>query len=401
MPRADEAYARQAAIVGLGETDYRNDYQARRRRVAGYEPPTLEGLALIAFERALSDSGLTRDDVDGLSVSFPYGGPNALAVADTLGLRPGYAIENGGIQAGPLPVVCAEVAVGRARTVAMIYGVSPKSASQPQGGYAEVADRGRTPSSYYYHDPWGWSSQAAHWAMMASYYHQQFGTEEADLGAVAIQLRRNASGNPNAIMQSALTLDDYLSSRYIVRPLHLFDMCLVNDGAVCLIVRRADMTSDLPHDPVLVSGWGEAKLEADKMDALVRRRLRPLMQRAGRQALDMAGLLLSDVGHVEAYDAASIHLVAQLEGYGFVDVGSGIRAFGAGEFAVDGRLPVNTAGGMMSESYMHGWNHVAEIVRQLRHEAGDRQIDGLEVSMSSLVQTDQAHPVIFQRGGRQ
>lgn len=87
-----------------------------------------------------------------------------------------------------------------------------------------------------------------------------------------------------------------------------------------------------------------------------------------------------------------------MEGYGFIDPGRGLHAFRDGELAVGGRLPVNTAGGMMSEAYMHGWNNVAEVVRQLRHEAGDRQIRGLEVAMSSLAQTDQAHPIIYQRG---
>jgi hypothetical protein len=196
-----------------------------------------------------------------------------------------------------------------------------------------------------------------------------------------------------------MSLEDFMASRYIVRPLHLFDMCLVNDGAVCLIVRRADLAKDLAHDPVLVAGWGAAKIKHSKMHTLVRERLSPQLQEAGQQAFDMAGVSLTDIGHFEGYDPASIHLVNQLEGYGFLEPGSGLAAFKAGEMAVGGRLPVNTAGGMLSEAYMHGWNHVAEVVRQLRHEAGDRQIAGLEVAMSSLAQTDQAHPIIYTRGG--
>lgn len=398
MPPADRALAGKAAIIGLGETDYAADYQAARTKAPGYAPPSPESLATTAFERALSDSGLRREDIDGISVSFLYGGPDAVTMGGMLGLKPRYAIENGGIMAGPLPIVCADIAAGKADTVAMIYAVASKSIGRQYGGSTYSGDQDRTPSSYYYHHPWGWSSQAAHWAMIVSHYHQQFGTGEDDLGAVAMQLRRNAIGNPNAIMRTPMSIEEYRASRYIVRPLHLFDMCLVNDGAVCLIVRRADLAKGLAHDPVLVSGWGEAKVRHGKMNALVRDRLRPQLQEAGRQALDMAGLALSDIGHLEAYDPASIHLVNQLEGYGFVEAGSGLAAFRAGEMAVGGRIPTNTAGGMMSESYMHGWNHVAEVVRQLRHEAGDRQIAGLEVAMTSLAQTDQAHPIIYQRG---
>ncbi|MET0238754.1 MAG: thiolase family protein, partial [Sphingobium sp.] len=243
-----------------------------------------------------------------------------------------------------------------------------------------------------------WSSQAAHWAFIVGQYHQRFGTTEDDLAAVAMQLRRNAMGNPNAAMRAPMSLEDYKASRYIVRPLHLYDMCLVNDGAVCLIVRRADMARDLAHDPVHVAGWGDAKVKKQKLHYLVRERLKPQIEESGRQAFAMAGLALSDVQHFEGYDPASIHLVDQLEGFGLVGVGEGLAAFRAGEMAVGGRMPTNVAGGMMSEAYMHGWNHVAEVVRQLRHEAGDRQIEGIEVSMSSLAQTDQCHPIIYTRG---
>lgn len=398
MPPGDRALARRAAIVGLGETDFSLDYQRAKSKTAGHELPSTVALATTAFERALTDSGLSRDDVDGIAVSFLYGGPSATEMGRSLGLKARYAIENGGIMAGPLPVVCADIAAGKADTIAMIYAVASKTLGQQYGGVTNAGDLDRTPTSYYYYNPWGWSSQAAHWAMIASHYHQQYGTTEADLGQVAMQLRRNAMGNENAVMRTPMDIEDYLSSRYIVRPLHLFDMCLVNDGAVCLIVRRSDLAKGLPHTPVLVSGWGEAEISQRKMHYLVRERLRPQMQASVGQALDMAGVSLGDVGHLEAYDPASIHLVNQIEGFGFVEQGKGLAAFRDGELAVGGRLPVNTAGGMMSESYMHGWNHVSEVVRQLRHEAGDRQIKGLSVAMSSLAQTDQVHPIIYQRG---
>lgn len=398
MPPADRALSRKAAIVGLGETDYHLDYKAARTKPPGYELPTPEALATTAFERALADSGLTRADIDGVSVSFLYGGPDARTMGDMLGLQPRYAIENGGIMAGPLPIVCADIAAGKADTVAMIYAVASRAIGRQYGGATYDGGQDKTPPSYYYYHPWGWSSQAAHWAFIQSHYHQRYGTTEEDQAAVAMQLRRNAQGNPNAVMQDPMSLDDFMASRYIVRPLHLFDMCLVNDGAVCLIVRRADLAKDLPHDPVLVAGWGESKVKHSKMHFMVRERLRPQMQEAGRQAFAMAGLSLGDVGHLEAYDPAAIHLVNQLEGYGFIPEGEGLHAFAAGEMAVGGRIPANVAGGMLSEAYMHGWNHVAEVVRQLRHEAGDRQIAGLEVAMSSLAQTDQAHPILYTRG---
>jgi acetyl-CoA acetyltransferase len=397
VPPASRELACKAAIVGVGETDYPVDYKAARTRPEGYEPPTPESLGKKAFERALTDSGLKRGEIDGVSVSFTYGGPDAKSMAEVLGLKPRYMIENGNIMAGPLQVVCADIAAGKCDTVAMVYAVASRAIGRQYGGNTYKGEGG-TPFSYYYYHPWGWSSQAAHWSLIFSHYQAIFGATEEDLGAIAVQLRNNARANPNAVMQAPLSIEDYLNSRYIVRPLHLFDMCLVNDGAVCLIVRRADMSRDLGHAPVLVAGWGESKVKNNKMHYLVRERLKPQLQEAGKQALEMSCLKLSDIRHFEGYDASTIHLVSQLEGYGFADPGEGLDFCKEGHMAVGGKLAVNTAGGMLSGSYMHGWNHVAEIARQLRHEAGPRQIDGLEASLFSLAQTDQVHPMIFVRG---
>ncbi|MGB8365932.1 MAG: thiolase family protein [Rhizomicrobium sp.] len=398
MPPSSRETSRKAAIVGLGETDYHLDYRAERAKAPGYEMPTVERLSRTAFDRALADSGLRREDIDGLSVSFTFGGPGPAAVADMLGLKPRYCIANGNIMAGPLPIVCADIAAGKAETVAMVFSVASRSIGRQFGGSTDFKAEG-VPSSYYYYHPWGWSSQAAHWALMFSYYQAAYGVREEDLGAVAMQLRRNAMTEANAVMQAPMSLDDYMASRYIVRPLHIFDICLVNDGAVCLIVTRSERARDVARRPVLVAGWGESKIRHSKMHAMVRERLRPQMQEAGRQALDMAGLSLADIQHFEGYDASTIHLINQVEGYGFTEPGTGLEFCKAGHMAVGGRLPVNTAGGNLSGSYMQGWSQVAEVVRQLRHEAGARQIEGIEVSMSSLVQTDQAHPLIFVRGG--
>jgi acetyl-CoA acetyltransferase len=397
MPAPSREMSRKVAIVGVGETDYRLDYKAAREKAPGYEPPTLEYLGATAFERALADSGLQRGDIDGLAISHFQGGLSAESMAALLGLRPRYCTENGNIMAGPLPRVCADVAMGKCDTVAMIFTVASRAIGRQYGGTTYGGDQQRTPASYYYYHPWGWSSQAAHWALMFRHYQAIYGATETDLGAVAVQLRKNAMRNPNAIMQMPLSLEDYVNSRYIVRPLHLFDMCLVNDGAVCLIVRRADWARDTPRAPVLVAGWGESKIKNNKMHYMVRERLRPQLQEAGAQALHMAGLSLSDIGHFEGYDAASIHLVNQLEGYGFVEPGAGLAAFSNGDMASDGKLGVNTGGGMISGAYLHGWNQVVEVVHQLRHEAGDRQVAGVQAAMSSLAQTDQAHPIIYAR----
>jgi acetyl-CoA acetyltransferase len=399
MPKADAGLSRKAAIVGIGETDYPALYKAARAKAPGFEPATPESLARTAFERALADAGLEPGDIDGLSLSLIYGGPTPDEMSANLGIDPAFKIACSGLFAGPLPTVCEAIASGKANTVAMVYAAASRSINRKYGGATYSKDEAESgmPTSYYYYHPWGWSSQAAHWALIAQRYLDVYGYDEADLGAVAMQLRRNAIASPQAIMKAPMTIEDYLASRYIVRPMHLFDMCLVNDGAVCLIVQRADMAKERAKPPVEVAGWGESKARGSKLDTLVRQRLAPQLQDAGAQALGMAGMELSAIGHMEGYDPAAIHLVNQIEGYGFVDPGDGLRAFRDGEMAVGGRLPVNVGGGMISGSYMHGWNLAAEAVRQLRGEAGDQQIADLEASLVSIAQTDQAHPVILAR----
>ncbi len=402
MPPPAPELSGKAAIVGVGESDYHADYSAARSKEPGYQPASVETLASLAFERALADSGLTRADIDGISVSFTYGGPSARDMAEMLGIKPRHAIENGNIMAGPLPVVCADIAAGKADTVVMIYAVASHSAARQFGGSTYGRAPGGvsdgTPYSYYYFHPWGWSSQAAHWAMMFRYYQSVYGVREEDLGEVAVQVRSHAAQNPNAVMQAPITIADYMASRYIVRPLHLFDLCLVNDGAVCLIVRRADMAKDTARVPVSVAGWGEAKIANNKMHVMVRERLRPQLQEAGAQAFAMAGLSLGDVQHFEGYDASTFHLVDQIEGFGFAPEGEGLAFCKDGQMGLGGRIPTNMSGGNLSGSYMHGWSQVVEAVRQLRGESGVRQIAGAEVSLSCLTQTDQAHPILYRRG---
>jgi hypothetical protein len=405
MPPSDRALSRKASIVGIGETDFGSDYQAERKRPEGWVPPTLESLITTAFERALDDAGLTRADIDGVTCSFTYGGPPTAEVAKFLGVDARFAQANGNIMAGPLPVACAAIAEGKADTIAMVFAVASRSGGRvfggmtfETGGASDPDGEGGAPASYYYYHPWGFSSQAAHWAMIFAHYQWKYGAREEDLFHVARQVREHARAQEQAVMRKELTLEDYMASRYIVRPLHLFDICIVNDGAVCLIVRRADMARSLKQVPVDVAGWGYSKIRQDKLHVMVREQLRPQLREASAQALDMAGVSLDDVRHFEGYDASSFHLVNQVEGVGFTEPGTGLDFCKDGQMTVGGRIPTNTEGGNLSYAYMQGWSQVAESVRQLRHQAGAFQVPGLQVSMTNLAQTDQSHPIVYVRG---
>jgi acetyl-CoA acetyltransferase len=391
--RADNDLRARAAIVGIGVTDFGADYAASRADRT-LPPRDVTEVAKLAFDRALADAGIGPADVDGLAARLLHVGPSGAEFAKTLGIKPRYIMEGGGLH--PIPRAVRALADGECDTIALAYAAVSRTSGRQFGGQT-YGGGGR--DSYYYYHPWGWSSQAAHWALMFRHYMTAYHVTEEDLGSVAIAVRRYATTNENATMRNPLSIEDYLAARYIVRPLRLLDLCLVNDGGVCVILRRADAAQDGPHAPVLVQGWGYAEVAYSKMHYMVEERLRPQMKEAMGEALAMAHLDLSDVGHFEAYDASSVHLVNQLEGYGFVKPGEGLDFCRDGGIALDGSLPVNTNGGLLSEAYMHGWNNLVECVRQLRHEAGDRQVRDVHASMFAFTTTDSAQPVIFGRAG--
>lgn len=394
--------SRAAAIVGVGESDYALDFAIARGRVPGAAPPDSQTLMIRAFERALADAGLTRGDVDGVLYSLDQhrelgGDPESIFGVTARYLGPGDSIMPMGGPPGATGTVARAVealARGACDVLALVYVAVSRTSAKRFGGATYVGG-GR--SSYYFHHPWGWSSQAAHWALMFREYAHRFGADEQDLGRVAIALREHAVRNERAIMRTPLTLADYLAAPYIVRPMRRLDLCLPNDGAVCLILRRAEDADGGPHDPVLIAGWGNAEIEHQKLRYMVSELLRVQLRAALDEALAMAGLTRADVGHVEGYDASTFHLANQVEGYGLVPDGSVFERFRLGELSLGGRLPVNTGGGLLSEAYMHGWNQIAEATRQLRHEAGERQIPGLTVSLYSLATTESAHPILLER----
>jgi hypothetical protein len=204
------------------------------------------------------------------------------------------------------------------------------------------------------------------------------GVTPAQLGEIAVAERRFAQLNDNAIMREPLSIDQYLEGRYICAPLRLNDYCLVNDGGVALIVTTADRARRLARRPVFVSGIGRSDMNRDATS--LRPRLFDFYHTAHRAAAEQvygaASAGPQDMDVVGIYDSFSAHVLYALEGFGYCGDGEAARFIANGAIGPGGRLPVNTSGGHLSESYMQGWNHQVELVRQLRGEAGARQVDG-------------------------
>ncbi len=355
-----------AAVAGVGHTDWVEDYRRVRN---GEKPFDSYGYATLAFKRALDDAGLRREDIDGLIV-----GPTTAyeRMGEVLNIDPRWGGQADAVQAVFQAVMA--IKSGLAEVVALVYGNDQRSAAVQYGGPEAMG--GGAFLSYVYHSPWGLTSQGALYALMYQRYKELWQGSERDLGQVAVGQRQWASLNPNAIMRKPITLDDYMAAGYIAQPLRLNDYCLINDGGVALIVMEASRARKTAAQPVFIEGLGRSDLNhhATSLGPRLMDFYRPAQQRTADQVYAAAGVGPKDIDALLVYDSFSPHILFALEGFGFCGQGEAGRFIAEQGIGVGGKLPVNTSGGHLSESYMQGWNHQVEAVRQLRGGLGQRQV---------------------------
>lgn len=334
-------------------------------------------LAVTAFKEALEDSGLDKSDIDGLltmpGITAPEGPLNYLRVAETLGIDPEFtgSMVMGGATAGALVQMAAmAIATGQATTVACVMGEAARSDNfrfAMTGGWGDPWDI------------WGMFSAAANSAISASRHMALYGTTSRHLAEVAVACRHHASLNPNAVMRKPITIEDHQASRPIVEPFRLLDCCLISDGGVCIIVTSAERAKDMKQKPVLIRGMGQSytsrTLEHPDWWYV------PHQKTALDKAYAMAGVGPSDIKVAQLYDNFTMSVLLWLEHAGFCKPGESGPFVEGGRIQLGGDLPVNTAGGNLSESYMEGWLHIVEGVRQMRGECGPRQVEGADVCL--------------------
>ncbi len=244
---------------------------------------------------------------------------------------------------------------------------------------------GRGPSPVYdaqYQAPAGYFAPPQQFAMMARAHMLKYGTTSAQFGQIAVQQRANAALNPRALSRQPITLADHAASRWVVEPFRLLDCCLETDAACAVVVTSAERARDLRRPAVSISAaaWGgghtflnEGRRDLTTTGAAV---LAPRLYA-------MAGLGPADIDVAELYDCFTYSVLVQLEDYGFCAKGEGGPFVASGATGLGGALPVNTHGGFLSEGYVHGLNHLAEAVQQLRGEAGERQVPDARVALST------------------
>jgi len=354
------------AIVGVGATP--------QGKLPGASPL---GLQIDAVRLALADAGLDKRELDGLltqpGTTAPEGGRNFLRLGEALGLAPTYtgSLSMGGAT-GLVLLQQAALAIssGVATTVACVFADTART-----GG-------SRFAAAYGWGDSWGiWGmfSAAANSAMTARRHMHEYGTTSRQMAEVAVACRRHATLNERAVMREPMSVEDHQASRMVVDPLRLYDCCLISDGGVAFIVTSLERARQLRPRPVRVLGVGQA--HSPETISNPEWWYVPHQQSAAEQAYRMAGVGPADIDVAQLYDNFTISVIVWLEHAGFCKRGEGGAFVEGGRIRLGGDLPVNTAGGNLSESYMQGWLHIVEGVRQLRGDCATRQVEGAELCL--------------------
>jgi acetyl-CoA acetyltransferase len=357
------------AIVGIGETKF------------GTLPgATNASLNIEACKKAVEDSGLAKDDIDGFLCQKAYFEPTFLwstLLGDRMGLSLKYTTDLD--LGGATPVAMVQHAVmainaGLCSIVVCTFGEAMRSGWRRPGW--SYMDRTRE-----FEEPFGLLMPTHSYSLACKRHMYEYGTTSEQLGAIAIACRKHASMNDNAQQRKPITIDDYLDSRMVCDPFRLLDICQVTDGGAAVVVTSADRARGLKHAPIYVSGMGNHHTG-------VGIGWFPNMTTTGakasaKMAFEMADVTPKDIDVAEIYDCFTYTVLVTLEDYGFCKKGEGGPFVESGRIELGGELPVNTHGGLLSQGHVDGMNHITEAVKQLRGDCGLRQVDGAEVAVVS------------------
>ncbi len=360
-----------AVITGVADT-----------AVGKLEGSTSLSLQAEAAVAAVADAGLTLGDIDGVLCGYSITEPHLMlssVVSEFLGIMPSYSIA---VQAGGA-TACVQVMqavalieAGISRHVLAICGDNRLTGMSRDKAVAALSEIGHAQ----FERPYGISVPAAY-ALVAQRYMHEYGVTPEHLAGVAVAHRNHAIRNPKAHMRAPITVDDVAKSKPIATPLRLLDCCLISDGGAAVVVSAADAARDTRKRAVYILGTGQMNTHEHIVAS-------PSLtdfgcRQSSGQAFARAGVKAQDIDVAEIYDSFTITLLVELESIGFFAHGEAGPAILAGALDLNGHLPCNTHGGLLS--YAHsgaagGMFHIVEAVRQLRSEAIGRQVADPELA---------------------
>ncbi|MBR9911404.1 MAG: thiolase family protein [Gammaproteobacteria bacterium] len=383
-----------AVVAGVGEYD--------PVRKSG---ESAETLVLKAIARALQDAGITADQI-GAVVTESSLTPQ-MAAFDRLAPMAGLdnvqiTLQTTPVGAGILAAVGQAfelVASGQVEYALTYFGVDWGTTPDGPTGYHAGMEAKQLVEA-----PAGFAGPPLYFAMAARRYQHLHGLSDEQLQEmlwhVVEGIRSNASHHPLAQRQDRLTKEQYLSKPLIAEPLRSVDCSLLSDGAVALVISRADLYRG-KHSPVTLAGWAYDYEPIADMDFYTQSPWLPDLpaaRRSSQKALTQAGVGIDAIDAFQVYDCFSVAVVLQLEALGVCAPGAGLQLCRSGALQFDGRVPTNTHGGLLGHGYLLGAGHVAEAVHQLRHTAGARQVNNAQSVFVGAGPGRQYTSLIFRRG---
>lgn len=367
---------RQVAVVGVG--------MVPPKQLTGRSPLDL---AAGALRLALDDAGLAPSDVDGLFSNV--GDPLSVdydRMAEAFGLSIRCAMQtwsHGRFVGTAVQAAANAVALGTAEVAACIGGINFTRWGQV-GGFLDMEGLRQGGGSHGEFPAYGMTAPGGGAAMSFQKYCSRYSQDPDQIGAVSVAFRGHAQLNPNAQMTKAMDRQAYLAQPFVIEPLRRPDFALLSDGGGCLLLTTLERARDLKMPAVVIGGMQGLRAGKDEF-IFAPPGLGVFTQGSHRRVEDnpvyaMAGLAgPGDVDSLQLYDAFAPILVFVAERFGFAAEGEGLEWIQDGRIEIGGELPVNTAGGLLSEGHLAGWGHMIEATRQIRGQAGPRQVPGCEV----------------------
>jgi acetyl-CoA acetyltransferase len=358
MARKAENLKDKACIVGVGETEYSKNSGRSEQR-----------LALEAIKAACEDAGINPKELDGI-VRFSVDGNDVADLARNFGIKNlrffPEVFYGGGASCPTVLMAAIAVATGKANYVACFRALNERSGFR----YGQMAAVMPMAGFYQYTIPYGLIAPGAMMAMVAQRHMYKYGTKTTDFAEVSVACRQHANKNPKAMMnQKTMRIEDHENSPWITYPLRLFDYCLETDGAAAVVLASPERAKHLKQKPVYImaaemgmGSWAEMMVPFQREDYTELEEYRYIADHLWQEA----GIGPKDIDCCQFYDAFSPLVLFSLEAFGFCKLGESGPFVRGGSLQVGGKLPCNTAGGCLSEAYVHGMNLIVEGVRQVR-----------------------------------
>jgi acetyl-CoA acetyltransferase len=404
-----KAFRNKTAVVGIG-------YSRSPFAPGGFSKSSGESvltLAVRAAREAAADAGIDPRQLDG---AVMYGLNDSVAPGQVLGalgcptINYASGLSGGGNYPSFAIMQAAEAVNHGICDYVLVYramnGRSGVRMGQLNFASAAAGDPNRIAGPGQFTAIYGLAGPPSQYAFNARRYMDLYGVTSEDFGRWAVNSRSNAVKYPRATMRSPITLEDHQNSRMIVDPYHLLDCCLETDVACTMIVTTAERARDMKKRPVYISAAiGGSSPLPDSVDTG--------LKVIGKPLLEAAGIELKDIDIFMPYDNFTDCPMRMVEDMGYCERGEAKDFIKDGRISLDGEIPMETQGGLMSEGYAHGLNNALEAVQQLRGEAEDlcpnwangehtydrsvcRQVRDPQIAMRTGVEGSCA--IIFQRG---